>query len=575
MAVKIVLALVYLIIVFYLAYKGWRETRAASDYLLAGRTMNPYVMAMSYGATFISTSAIIGFGGAAGVFGFPLLWLTFLNILVGVFIAMVVFGKRTRRMGIALDSHTFPELLGRRYQSRFVQGFSGLVIFCFIPVYAAAVLIGISRMLEASVVEILVNNFGYVATSALSNTVFNIALLCFSLILAIYVITGGLKAVMYTDAFQATIMLVMMLFLIVFTYGKLGGIVDAHASLTSMAEYVPKFYQKGGLMGWTQGARFGSPMWLMIYTTIIYGVGIGVLAQPQLAVRFMTVSSDKELHRAVLFGGIFILVMTGGAFVVGALSNVVFFKTDGLISVTGALEPLVKAAGLYTEQSGDQTVTPAISYVMGHGNMDAIIPAYIERIMPNWFAILFLLAMFAAAMSTLSSHYHVGGTSLGRDFYEMSLNRAGTGRGISITRLGVALTILLTLLWGYVLPAGVIAIATAFFFGLCAATFLPAYFLGLFWKGMTRAGAVASMAGGFVISFFFLVFVHQREALALQLCQAVFGKTTLVAGTRLRFLEVVDPNIIALPAAFVLAVAVSLATARFSQDHINRCWKHI
>ncbi|MCB2194124.1 MAG: sodium:solute symporter family protein, partial [Deltaproteobacteria bacterium] len=88
MTVKIILALVYLAVVFYLGYKGWRETRQASDYMLAGRQMNPYVMAMSYGATFISTSAIIGFGGAAALFGFPLLWLTFLNIFVGIFIAM-------------------------------------------------------------------------------------------------------------------------------------------------------------------------------------------------------------------------------------------------------------------------------------------------------------------------------------------------------------------------------------------------------------------------------------------------------------------------------------------------------
>ena len=54
---KIILALIYLLVVFYLGYKGWRETRQASDYMLAGRRMNPFVMAMSYGATFISTSA--------------------------------------------------------------------------------------------------------------------------------------------------------------------------------------------------------------------------------------------------------------------------------------------------------------------------------------------------------------------------------------------------------------------------------------------------------------------------------------------------------------------------------------
>ena len=188
LVIKIITAIIYLAVIFYLGLKGWRETKSASDYMLAGRQMNPFVMAMSYGATFISTSAIIGFGGAAALFGFPLLWLTFLNIFVGIFIAMAFLGKRTRRMGVALDAHTFPELLGQRFQSRFVQGFSGLVVFLFVPVYAAAVLIGISRMLEVNLA-----------------IPYDVALIGFTLILAVYVITGGLKAVMYTDALPGVI----------------------------------------------------------------------------------------------------------------------------------------------------------------------------------------------------------------------------------------------------------------------------------------------------------------------------------------------------------------------------------
>jgi len=531
MAIKIILALVYLLVVFWLGYKGWRETRAASDYMLAGRRMNPFVMAMSYGATFISTSAIIGFGGAAGLFGFPLLWLTFLNIFVGIFIAMVFFGKRTRRMGVSLDAHTFPELLGLRYDSRFVQGFAGVVVFLFIPVYAAAVLIGISRMLEVGL------GISYTA-----------ALLGMTGILALYVITGGLKAVMYTDAFQGSVMFVMMLILVVYTYNQLGGIVPAHQALTDLAPKMPEALKAGGLMGWTQGAKPMSPMWLVIYTTIVYGVGIGVLAQPQLAVRYMTVRSDRELNRGVLFGGIFILAMTGVAFVVGALSNVIFFQQTGKIAVA--------AAG---------------------GNIDRIIPVFVTDVMPDWFGILFLLAMFAAAMSTLSSHYHVGGTSLGRDFYERGMR--GGGNEITISRLGVAVTVVVTLIWGLVLPASIIARATAFFFGLCAAAFLPAYLLGLYWKGMTKAGAVVSMVGGFAVSFFYLLFVHTKESAAIGLCKAVFGVDSLAQGAAQGsgwwLLQYTDPNIIALPISFILAVVVSLATPKPDQAHIERCWRNL
>ena len=524
------LTLAYLAVVFWLGYKGWRETRQASDYMLAGRKMNPFVMAMSYGATFISTSAIIGFGGAAGLFGFPLLWLTFLNVFVGIFLAMVLFGKRTRRMGVSLDAHTFPEPLGRRYKSRFVQGFSGAVIFLFIPVYAAAVLIGISRMLEVKL-----------------GVSFETSLIVFAAILAVYVITGGLKAVMYTDAFQGSLMFIMMIILVVVTYSKLGSVTAAHQALSDLAPHMPQALKAGGMLGWTQGAAAGSPLWLVIYTTIVYGVGIGVLAQPQLAVRFMTVASDRELNRGVLFGGVFILVMTGVAFVVGALSNVVFFQESGKTAIA--------AAG---------------------GNMDKIIPLYISQAMPDWFGILFLLAMFAAAMSTLSSQYHVGGTSLGRDFYEKGM-AVTSGNEVTITRVGVGVTIVVTIIWGLALPPSIIALATAFFFGLCAAAFLPAYLLGLYWKGMTRKGAIASMAGGFIVSFFFLLFVHGKEAAALGFCQALFGVDSLALlaqkGSSLWLLQYVDPNIIALPVSFILAAAVSLATPKLESEHLKRCWR--
>ena len=138
----IVATIVYLFILTGLTYIGYRGTKNASDFLLGGRQIHPMIMALSYGATFISTSAIVGFCGNAAMLGMSLLWLTFLNIFVGVFIAFVIFGKRTRKMCHNLDAHTLPELLGRRFQSRFIQAFSALVIFLFMPIYAAAVLKG-------------------------------------------------------------------------------------------------------------------------------------------------------------------------------------------------------------------------------------------------------------------------------------------------------------------------------------------------------------------------------------------------------------------------------------------------
>ncbi len=122
--------IVYFLMVGYVGYLAYKRTNSFEDFMVAGRQTHPYIMALSYGATFISTAAIVGFGGVAGKYGMGILWLAFLNILLGIFVAFVFFGKRTRRMGKNLNSLTFPEFLGRRFDSKFLQFFSGVLIFC-------------------------------------------------------------------------------------------------------------------------------------------------------------------------------------------------------------------------------------------------------------------------------------------------------------------------------------------------------------------------------------------------------------------------------------------------------------
>ena len=519
---------VYMLAIGYLGYYGYRRTKNALDYLVAGRNIHPFVMALSYGATFISTSAIVGFGGAAALFGMGLLWLTFLNIFAGIIIAFIVFGKRTRKIGHNLDAHTFPELLGRRFQSPFIQGFGGLVIFAFMPLYASAVLIGAARFIETT---FSVN--------------FSVGLLIYTLIIVGYVLAGGLKGVMYTDALQGAIMFVGMTILLVFTYVKLGGVIAAHQALTAIAAHVPPNLVAQGHQGWTNMPKLGSPLWWSLVSTIIMGVGIGVLAQPQLVVRFMTVKSSKELNRAVIIGGIFILAMTGVAFVVGALSNVYFLNNPEF---------------------------GKISLAVAGGNIDKIIPAYINSALPTWFVYIFMLTLLSAAMSTSSSQFHAMGTGFGRDLYERTVPRGKQPKHtVVITRLGIIIGVVATVILGYKLPGSVIAIATAMFFGLCASTFLPAFVGALFWKGMSKTGAIASMFVGFLGTGLWVLFVHEKEAAALGLCKLVFHKPTLAVYPW----TVVDPIVVVLPLSFIVAFAVSLGTSKPPKEHLGHCFKHI
>jgi SSS family solute:Na+ symporter len=113
-------------------------------------------------------------------------------------------------------------------------------------------------------------------------------------------------------------------------------------------------------------------------------------------------------------------------------------------------------------------------------------------------------------------------------------------------------------------------VATAVFFGLCGATFLPSFLLGLFWKGTTKAGAITSILGGLVVSIIWMGFFHAKEASALGIGKYLFGKPTLGEFPW----TVIDAQFIALPISFALAIGVSLLTRRLPDEHIERCWKY-
>ncbi len=594
---EILVILLYLFSVLYLGWLGYRKTTTATDYLVAGRQAHPFVMALSYGATFISTSAIVGFGGVAGLFGMSLLWLTFCNIFIGIFIAFVFLGGPARRLGHHLDAHTFPELLGRRFDSKFIQILAGLIIFFFMPLYGAAVLIG-----------------GTEFVSTAFNIDYDVALLVFSVVVAAYVIAGGLKGVMYTDALQGVIMFVGMVILLVFTYVKVDGFLDGHKQLTEIASLVPGTLKEIGHKGWTAMPAFGFgdkkyDLWWIVVTTITLGVGIGVLAQPQLAVRFMTVKSKRELNRAVGVGGVFILFMTGVAFAVGALSNAYFVKHGNPLSgrVIKQINPEKKFAVLQVmKQDGDKWVDAldakgagkkapvlltgeniatavvdgnsvsvvqgrSISIVYAGGNPDQIIPTYISSAMPKWFGLVFLLTLLAAAMSTLSSQFHTLGTAMGRDVFEQITGQHG--KSIAITRISIIIGLIIAVILGHYTRGGyIIARATAIFFGLCASAFLPTFIGGLFFKRMTKSASIASMIIGFLITAFWLLFVKSAEAGAIGLVQKFAGGKTSILADHPNW-PVVDPLVIALPISIIVAIVVSLLTKPPSQEHLEKCFR--
>ncbi|HWQ65486.1 MAG TPA: sodium:solute symporter family protein [Methanospirillum sp.] len=499
------ITLVYVAITLVLGYMGYRKTKNSDDYLLAGRQSHPVIIALSYGATFISTSAIVGFGGVAANLGMGLIWLTVFNIGVGILLAFVIFGKKTREKGLETGAITFPDLMGKIFHSPKLQFLSGIIIIIGMPLYTAAVLIGGARFLEPTL-----------------NIPYNYALIIFAAVVAIYVIYGGLIAVMYTDAFQGAIMLIGMTILLVLTYVYLGGVTAAHTALTAMSDLVPATLSAQGMTGWTSMPGVGTPIWFTLITTLVLGVGIGVLAQPQLVVRFMTAKDNRSLNRAVLVGGPFILMMTGVAFTVGALTNVYFMQHTGKIAID--------AAG---------------------GNVDAIMPLFINQAMPDLFIIIFMLTLLSAAMSTLSSLFHTMGTALVCDIW-------GRGKACALSvranQIGCMVMMIISVVLALMMPAGIIARATAMFMGLCASAFLPAFAVGVYAKKPSKTGAVVSMAIGAVVWFIWTAFVHAAEAKTLGISQFLIGAQTVLGLPW----TVVDPLIIALPLSLIVMIIFQL-----------------
>ncbi|MBE6303534.1 MAG: sodium:solute symporter family protein [Bacteroidales bacterium] len=501
------IVILYLLSISFLGYLGYKKTTSAKDYLIGGGNMNPIVMALSYGATFISASAIVGFGGAAAAYGMGLQWLCLLNMFMGVIVAFIIFGRPTRRLGVQFNATTFPQLLGRRYHSKTIQVLTGFVIFLCMPLYAAVVLKG-----------------GAVFIEQMFSIDFNVALLVFTLIIAAYVIAGGMKGVMYTDAMQATIMFVCMLFLLFSLYSTLGmGFTEANIALGNMGDLVPEKFRELGHEGWTSMPRTGSSQWYSLVTSLILGVGIGCLAQPQLAVRFMTVESTRQLNRGVFIGCLFLIVTVGAIYHAGALSNIFFYQTEGKVA---------------TEVVQD---------------IDKIIPYFIDKSMPSWFSALFMLCILSASMSTMSALFHTMGAAVGADVYVPLTNKKRNST--KVIRLCVLVSIIVSYIICYVLPMNIIARGTSIFMGVCASTFLPAYFCALYWRKVTRRAAISSMWSGLLVSLFVLGFMHKAEAAPLGICKALFGKEVLVD---VYPYYVIDPILYALPVSVIVIVVVTL-----------------
>lgn len=509
------MAIVFTIATLALGWYGYRQTKDGDAYLLGNRRTSPVVIALSYGATFLSASAVIGFGGQAAVHGASLMWLCFLNLAVGVVVAFVFFGDRTRRLGKRLGASTFADLLGKSYRSKGIRMFTALLIIIMMPVYCAAVLKG-----------------GVNSLAVITGLDYNMVLIALSLVVALYVVVGGLVAVMYNDAMQAVIMLVGMIVILLVTLSTVG--LDGFEQLSDLfvTEQLHQIGTLPGANGWVEFADFGSAEWFTVVSTFLLGVGIGCLTQPQLIVRFMASKDSASLRKSMAVGCIFIFAIVGSAYTCGTLCNLYFFNEHGI---------------------------SAIEYVSE--GTDFIIPTYIIEVFSaitfgDVFVSLFLISLICASVSTISGLMHTIGAAGGYDVYSVvktwKSKISGDMRSINVNRTVTAVMMVLVVVYCYLMPSDIIAKATSVFMGLTAAALLPTYAYALYSKNPSKPVAVASMATGTAVYFFWALFINAGTSIFVPVCKWITGEKVLFAGGLVSY---VDAIIVALPVSAAVLLA--------------------
>ena len=524
------MTVVFLIVTLVLGWYGYKNTRNNEEFLLGRNKAGPVIIALSYGATFLSASAVIGFGGQAAVHGMSVMWLCFLNLFVGLIVAFLIFGGPTRRKGRALGASTYADLLGKIFKSKGIRAFTAILIIVMMPIYAAAVLKGGVNSL--AVITGLTEYYDYI-------------LIALAVIVAVYVVYGGIIAVMYNDAFQAAIMFIGMVVILVVTYSYFGGVTAGNSALDGLWDQsivdIGNIGVQDGFNGWTSFSDFGSKEWLTVVTTFLLGVGIGALTQPQLAVRFMSAKNDRDLNKSLIVGSVFMLAIVGSAYTVGALSNVYFMDHYGMTAFE------------YISQMGLGT--------------DFIIPEYILELFStisfgDIFVSLFLLSLVCAAISTISALLHTIGAAGGYDLYTLWKNKKGhmTGdsQSVNLNRVVIVLVMVLTVVYCYMMPNDIIAKATSVFMGITAAALLPAYFHGLYSKNPCRKAAITSMVVGTVVYLFFALFVNSGTSIFLPICELLTGQSVLFPDS---ILASTDALVIALPAS-IIAMVIALVYFR-------------
>lgn len=440
-------------IFFFLKSKNGGE----KDYFLGGRSMGPWVTAMSAQASDMSGWLLMGFPGSIMAFGMGKVWIG-IGLALGTAANWIFVATRLRRFSkSANDSITLPQYL----TNRFASSSPALKVICAV-IFLIAFTVYVASAFNAGTAV-------FCAVIPWFNGHKELAMIIFAAIILIYTFMGGYKAVCWTDFFQGLLMLVALLAvpIVMYVAGDFNSTYDG-----VFAEGITAFNSNPFTASWQD---------------IVSGLGwgLGYFGMPHILVRFMSVKKSSMIKKSATVAITWLIITLGAAIVIAFLART-YLLSDG-VSLAEKLLPASNQQNLFINIVND--------------------------IFPGFFAGIVLSAIIAASMSTADSQLLVASSSFTSDIYKPLIRKdkasdkevLWVGRIVVLVVTVVGLLIALSGISGEGAWASNIMAMVENAWGLFGAAFGPVVILSLFWKRFNYKGAVAGIIAGAVADIAWLV----------------------------------------------------------------------
>ena len=452
----------YMVVVIVIGlFCAKRANKNSEEFFLGGRSLGPWVTAMSAEASDMSGWLLMGLPGVAYWCGIADAAWTAIGLAVGTYVNWLIVSKRLRlyseKAGGAI---TLPDYFSNRFheKSKVVMSIAAIFILIFFTVYASSCFVTCGKLF-----------------STLFDQPYIPMMILGAIFVLLYTVLGGFLAESVSDFMQAIVMIVALTVVVIVGVGKAGGL----GAVIENARAIPGFLDFFGMAtpitpeNGVQAVVGGAPVFgavrdygfLTILSTTAWG--LGYFGMPQVLLRFMAIRDKAELTRSRRIATVWVVI---------SLAVAVF------IGVVGRM--------LYPTELLTSSAAENIFIVLSTNLLPAILAGFV------------MAGILAATISSSDSYLLIAASALAKNLYQGIFHKKASDKQVlwvsRITLLLIAAIAVLIALDENSVIFTIVSFAWAGF----GATFGPIMLFSLFWKRTTRAGAIAGMLGGGCMVFF-------------------------------------------------------------------------